>query len=120
MRRLAQLEQHENKVYRRLLDLLVAKNGWDEAVKVGEAAVYADMEGFTTHRLFAEALARTGNKARAAFELESATMSPAEPKQLSEAHTRLAEIYASVGRAKDAAKSRKRAQELLASAPKEN
>jgi predicted Zn-dependent protease len=118
MRRLAQLEQHENRVYRRLLSLLVEKKAWDEAVKVGEAAIYADMNGFATHRLFAEALFQTGNKARAAFELESATMSPAEPKDLADAHTKLAEIYASVGRGRDAAKSRKRAQELLASAPK--
>jgi hypothetical protein len=87
-------------------------------VKVGEAAVMADMEGFTTHRLFGEALAQTGNNARAAFELESATLSPAEPKELAGAHTRLAEIYGAVGRGRDAAKARKRAQELLASAPK--
>lgn len=118
LRRLAELEQHENKVYRRLLGLLVAKKAWDEAVKVGEAAVMADMEGFTTHRLFAEALAQTGNNARAAFELESATLSPAEPKELAGAHTRLAEIYGAVGRGRDAAKARKRAQELLASVPK--
>jgi tetratricopeptide (TPR) repeat protein len=118
MRRLAELEQHENKVYRRLLAMLVAKKAWDEVVKLGEAAVHADVEGFTTHRLFGEALAQTGNTARAAFELESATMSPAEPKDLAEAHTRLAEIYASVGKAREAAKSRKRAQELLATAPK--
>jgi hypothetical protein len=118
MRRLAELEQHENKVYRRLLGLLVAKKAWEEAVKVGEAAVHADVEGFTTHRLFGEALAQTGNKARAAFELESATLSPAGPKELADAHTRLAEIYASVGKAREAVKSRKRAQELLASAPK--
>jgi Flp pilus assembly protein TadD len=118
LRRLAELEQHENKVYRRLLGLLAAKKAWDELVKVGEAAVLADVEGFTTHRLFGEALAQTGNQARAAFELESATLSPAEPKDLASAHTRLAEIYASVGRGRDAARARKRAQELLASAPK--
>jgi Flp pilus assembly protein TadD len=118
MRKLAQLEQHENRVYRRLLSLLAAKKGWDEMVKLGEAAIYADTEGFTTHRLFGEALAQTGDKARAAFELESATLSAAEPKELAEAHTRLAEIYAAVGRGRDAAKSRKRAQELLATAPK--
>jgi cellulose synthase operon protein C len=118
LRRLAELEQHENKVYRRLLGLLAAKKAWDELVKVGEAAVLADVEGFTTHRLFGEALAQTGNQARAAFELESATLSPAEPKDLAAAHTRLAEIYASVGRGRDAARARKRAQELLASAPK--
>ena len=117
LRRLGGLEQHENKVYRRLLGLLVAKNGWDEAVKVGEVAIYADMEGFPTHRLFAEALAQTGNTARAVFELESAALSQAEPKELAENQTRLAELYASVGRGRDAAKARKRAQELLASAP---
>ncbi len=117
MRRLGELEQHENKVYRRLLSLLTAKKGWEEAVKVGEVAIYADTEGFTTHRLFGEALAQTGDKQRAAFELESATLSQAEPQQLAEAHTRLAEIYGAVGRARDAARERKQAQEILAAAP---
>jgi cellulose synthase operon protein C len=117
LRRLAELEQHENKVYRRLLGLLVAKKGWAEAVKVGEVAVYADMEGFTTHRLFAEALAQTGNQERAVFELESAALSPAEPQELAQVQLRLAELYGSVGRARDAAKARQRALELKASAP---
>lgn len=117
LRRLAQLEQHENKVYRRLLALLIAKKGWEEAVKVGEVAVYADMEGFSTHRLFGEALAQTGDKERAVYELESAALSRAEPKELAETQTRLAELYGGAGRGRDAAKARKRAQELLASAP---
>jgi cellulose synthase operon protein C len=117
LRRLGELEQHENKVYRRLLGLLVAKKGWDEAVKVGEVAIYADTEGFSTHRLFGEALAQTGNAQRAVFELESALLSPAEPQELGEAQTRLAELYGSLGRARDAARARKRAQELKASAP---
>lgn len=119
LRRLAQLEQHENKVYRRLLAMLSAKKGWEEAVKVGEVAVYADMEGFTTHRIYAEALAQTGDTQRAVYELESAALCEAEPKELAEAHTRLAELYASVGRGRDAARARKRAQELRASAPRE-
>jgi len=117
LRRLGELEQHENKVYRRLLALLVAKKGWDEAVKVGEVAIYADMEGFATHRLFGEALAQTGDKRRAVFELESAALAQAEAKDLAENQTRLAELYGGVGRGRDAAKARKRAQEILASAP---
>jgi predicted Zn-dependent protease len=117
MRKLGQLEQHESKVYRRLLALLVAKKGWQEAVQVGESAIYADMEGFSTHRLFGEALAQTGDTKRAVFELESAALSPAEPKDLADAQTRLAELYASVGRGRDAARARQRARELLASAP---
>jgi cellulose synthase operon protein C len=119
LRRLAELEQHESKVYRRLLSLLASKNGWAEAVQVGEAAVMADMSGFMTHRLFGEALARTGDTARAAFELESATLSSAEPQELAEAHRRLAELYGAAGRGRDAAKSRRRADELLKSAPPE-
>jgi predicted Zn-dependent protease len=117
LRRLGDLEQHENKVYRRLLGLLVAKKAWAEAVKVGEVAIYADMEGFATHRMFGEALAQTGNKQRAVFELESAALSQADAKDLAETQTRLAELYGSVGRGRDAAKARKRAQELTASAP---
>jgi predicted Zn-dependent protease len=114
LRRLGELEQHESKVYRRLLGLLVAKKAWDEAVKVGEVAIYADMEGFTTHRLFAEALAQTGNKERAVFELESAALSEAEPQDQAQVQSRLAELYASVGHARDAAKARRRALELKA------
>jgi cellulose synthase operon protein C len=117
LRRLAELEQHENKVYRRLLALLASKKGWDEMVKLGDVAIYADMEGFTTHRLFAEALLQTGNKERAAYELESATLSRAEPDELVEAHEKLGEVYASVGRGRDAAKARKRAREIRAAAP---
>ena len=116
LRRLGELEQHENKVYRRLLGLLVSKKAWDEAVKIGDIAIYADMEGFTTHRLFGEALAQTGNQQRAVFELESALLSQAEPQELAETETRLAALYAAAGRGRDAAKARKRAQELTAAA----
>ncbi|MDF3071141.1 MAG: hypothetical protein K0R38_6742, partial [Polyangiaceae bacterium] len=120
LRRLAQLEQHENKVYRRLLAMLAAKKGWEEAVKVGEVAVYADMEGFITHRIFGEALAQTGDKQRAVYELESAALCEAEPKELMDNQIRLAELYASVGRGRDATKARKRAEELRATVPREN
>jgi tetratricopeptide (TPR) repeat protein len=116
LRRLGELEQHENKVYRRLLGLLIGKKAWAEAVKVGDVAIYADTEGFTTHRLFGEALAQAGNQQRAAFELESALLSQAEPQELAETETRLAGLYAAAGRGRDAAKARKRAQELTAAA----
>jgi len=119
LRRLGELEQHENKVYRRLLGLLVTKKAWGEAVKVGDVALYTDMEGFATHRLFGEALAQTGNQERAIFELESAALSPADPHELAEANARLAELYALAGRGRDAVKARKRAQELRLAAPAE-
>ena len=102
--------------YRQQAIKLSQKKAWDEAVKVGEVAIYADMEGFTTHRLFGEALAQTGNQQRAVFELESAALSQAEPLEHADVQTRLAELYAAVGRGRDAAKARKRAQELKAAA----
>lgn len=117
LRRLGQLEQHEPKVYRRLLALLVAKKAWDEAVTVGEAAIYADTEGFATHRLFGEALAQVGDTQRAVFELESAALAPAEPEDRAEVERRLAELYGALGRGRDAKRARQRAQELAGSAP---
>jgi tetratricopeptide (TPR) repeat protein len=114
LRRLAELEQHENKVYRRLLGLLAAKKGWPEAVKVGEVAIYVDVEGFQTHRIYGEALAQTGDRGHAIFELESAALTEAEPRELADNQTRLAELYTAEGRGKDAARARKRATELSA------
>jgi tetratricopeptide (TPR) repeat protein len=114
MRRLAELEQHENKVYRRLLGLLAGKKLWPEALKVGEVAIYTDVEGFQTHRIYGEALAQTGDRGRAIFELESAALTEAEPRELADNQTRLAELYTAEGRGKDAARARKRATELSA------
>jgi len=95
LRALALLEQHEPKVYQRLLRRLNETGGYAEAVQVGEAAIFADVSGLTTHLLFAEALARTGNLERAEFELVSATLCEGTPEEVAEAHVRLAELYLS-------------------------
>lgn len=100
LRVLCALEQHEPKVYQRLLQHLVDSGGFEEAVKVGEAAIYADMSGLTTHLLFAEALANTKQQERAIFELESAVLCAGAPEELAEAHARLAELYLSAGKRK--------------------
>jgi tetratricopeptide (TPR) repeat protein len=111
--KLAGLEQHEPKVYRRLLRLLDEKQGDPaEAVRVGEAAVYADVNGFATHLLFGRALARTGDKKRAIFELESALLCDAEPAELVEAHRALSTLYHSTGQLKKAAEHTRIAQNL--------
>jgi len=78
---------------------------------VGEAAVFADISGLTTHLLFGEALARTGQRERAQFELESATLCEGTPEDLAEAHAQLAELHAANGKRalakKEAAAARK-------------
>jgi tetratricopeptide (TPR) repeat protein len=111
LRALGALEQHEPKVYQRLLRRLNESGAYAEAAQVGEAAVFADVSGLTTHVLFAEALARTGKRERAQFELESATLCEGTAEDLAEAHARLGELYASNGKRalakKEAATARK-------------
>jgi tetratricopeptide repeat protein len=98
LRALGALEQHEPKVYQRLLDRLMQSGAYAEAAQVGEAAVFADVSGLTTHLLFGEALARTGKGERAQFELESATLCEGSAEDLAEAHAQLAESYAANGK----------------------
>jgi len=111
LRALAALEQHEPKVYQRLLARLIQTGDYAEAARVGEAAVFADVSGLTTHLLFGEALAHIGNPERAQFELESATLCEGSPEELAEAHAQLAQLHASNGRRalakKEAAAARK-------------
>jgi tetratricopeptide (TPR) repeat protein len=111
LRKLALLEQHEPRVYQRLLRALNERKLYDESVKVGEAAINADMTGSTTHILFAEALQASGDKKRARYEFESAVLCPAEDEEKAEAYARLAEFELANGQraaAKKAAETAKR------------
>jgi Tfp pilus assembly protein PilF len=103
LRALATLEQHEPKVYQRLLGRLNESALFEESVKVGEAALYADVSGLTTHLLFAEALLGAGKRERALFELESATLCEGPAQDLAEAHARLAELNQRLGKHQRAA-----------------
>jgi tetratricopeptide (TPR) repeat protein len=89
LRRIAALSEHDAAVHRELLRRLVARGAFPEAVRVGEGAIFADMTSFETHSGFAEALAQTGDKKRAAFELESALLCQADESQLASARGRL-------------------------------
>jgi len=112
LRALAALEQHEPKVYRRLLERLIQDGAYAEAAQVGEAAVFADVSGRSTHLLFGQALARTGQTERALFELESATLCEGSPEELAEAHAQLAELYAANGKRALAKKEAEAARKL--------
>ena len=112
LRALASLEQHEPKVYQRLLRRLIESGAFDEAARVGEAALYADVSGLDTHLLFAQALAATGKRERALFETESATLCEGTPQELAEAHARLAELYLASGKRLPAKKEAESARKL--------
>jgi tetratricopeptide (TPR) repeat protein len=74
LRQIARLDQHDRKVYRLLLEGLVAAGQFAEAKAVGESAMFVDVENHEIHSLYATALAKTGDHAKAAFELESALL----------------------------------------------
>lgn len=72
LRRLSRVDQHDRRVWVRLLRLLVERGLWDEAVGVGESAMFVDVANPEIHRLYARALARKGKFVSAIFELNSA------------------------------------------------
>jgi tetratricopeptide (TPR) repeat protein len=112
LRELASLEPHDSSIYRRLMQLLVARKAYAEACDIGEAAIFADMTGLETHMLFAQALQESGRLDRATFELESATLCEGDPRIQAEAHRRLAKLYLRRGKVRAAQEQLGRARAL--------
>lgn len=109
---LARIEERDAAVYRRLLELLVSNKAVAEALQVGAAAIYVDLEGARTHSLYAQALALAGRSADAQFEFESALLCPSPPEELAAAHLDYAEFLQAQGRHARAAALRERARQL--------
>jgi tetratricopeptide (TPR) repeat protein len=114
LERLAPLEAHDPSVYRRLLELLVEQKAYARAVTIGEAAIYADMEGAKTHSAYAQALAGVGRFEDAAFEFQSALLTPSPPADVAAAHLAFASFLSARGQADKAALQRERARALEA------
>ncbi|WP_437769414.1 tetratricopeptide repeat protein [Sorangium sp. So ce281] len=98
LRRLALLDQHDRRVWRRLLRLLVERGAWEEARKVGEGAIFVDVANPEIHRLYARALARTGRHVSAIYELNSALLSGSKPGDAAEIYGELGKAYAKMKR----------------------
>ncbi|HRI62670.1 MAG TPA: tetratricopeptide repeat protein [Polyangium sp.] len=93
LRRLSLVDQHDRRVWIRLLDLLVSQGLYEEAVKVGESTIYVDVMNPRAHRLYAKALAHTGKQISAIFELNSAILAEPEPAKKTELYEALAKGY---------------------------
>ena len=117
LRELAKLDQHDRRVYERLLAMLVKRGKWEEARKIGEAAIYVDVTNPTVHFLYARALARTGRHVSAIFELNSAIISRPKPDEAAQIYRMMAEGYKKLGRAEYAAKAEKYAEQAKAMRP---
>lgn len=114
LRSLAPLEEHAGHVHRRLLELLVERELWPEAVQAGEAALWANLSDARIHLLFARALEATGQKRRASFELESATLCPGRPHDRALTLQEVSEAYARQGLHDKARATAQQAEQLLA------
>ena len=112
LRKLARLEQHDHQIWRMLLGKLVDKQLWDEAKKVGEGAIYVDVESFDVHLGYARALSALGYHDKAAFEVESATMCKAKEKELAAAQALWAKELLATGDASGARGHRDEALKL--------
>jgi cellulose synthase operon protein C len=119
LRRLSLVDQHDGRVWGRLLELLVAKGQWDEAVKVGESAIYVDVMNPRVHRLYATALARTGKQISAIFELNSALLAEPEPDKKAALYEALAKGYDKLKEPEMAKQARDYAKLVTPMKPKE-
>ena len=93
----------------RLADLArAARRGeaLDDALRVGESAVFVDVESAAIHIGYGRALAAAGQHARAAFEMETATLCPATPKVRANAGALLARERLALGDTKGAKQAR--------------
>ncbi len=112
LRKLARLEQHDRRVWRTLLARLVEQKSWDEARRVGESAVFVDVESASMHTNYARALAALGQHDKALFELGSAVLCNAPSKELAAAHAFLAVEQLAVRNPGEARKERAEALRL--------
>jgi tetratricopeptide (TPR) repeat protein len=112
VRALSPLAEHDADIHRRLLAMLVERAQWDEALKAGATAVYADVMGLETHLLYAQALAGSGDKVQALFEAETATLCRGEPPEQAEAFAYYAELLLGSGKRDKARAAARRAKEL--------
>ncbi len=110
LRDVARLDQHDRRAYRLLLAALIDGKRWDEAKRVGEAALYVDVESAEVHVNYARALSATGAHETAAFELESALLCDAKPPERARALALLAAERLALG---DVSGARARRDEAL-------
>jgi tetratricopeptide (TPR) repeat protein len=102
LREVAALDQHDRKTWGLLLQKLVDAKQWDEAKKVGESALFVDVESPLMHANYARALAATGAHDKAVFELESALLCEPKPPDAATAHALLARELVALHRNGDA------------------
>jgi Tfp pilus assembly protein PilF len=109
---IARLDQHDRRAYKLLLEKLVSGGRWGEARRIGEAAIYVDLQSSGLHVGYARALSALGEHQAAAFELDSALLCEAPPEEKATAHALLAREQLTLGDPAGARAHRDRALKL--------
>lgn len=117
LRKLAPLEQHDRKLWRAYLEHLVTRKAWDEARRVGEAAVFVDIASPDTHFAYGRALAAVGDSKGAIFELETAVLAGPKPPLLAQIHEALAAVHRTLGQTSEAVRHDDEAKKARAAGP---
>lgn len=120
LRLLSRLEQHDRRVWRRLLKLLVKRGAWEDAIGVGESAMYVDVMNPEVHYLYGRALARFGRHVSAIREMNSALLAKPPPKLQVEIYEAMAEGYRTLGKDEFAERATRYAGQVLKLAPVED
>jgi len=116
LRRIALLDQHDRRVWLRLLKMLTERGLWEEARKVGESGMFVDIGNPEMHMLYARALARTGQQVSAIFELNSAILCKPEAGDLKKIYEALATGYDKLKQPEYAKQAREYGKQIEASA----
>ncbi|HEU4537625.1 MAG TPA: tetratricopeptide repeat protein, partial [Polyangiaceae bacterium] len=115
LRPLAAIDQHDRRVWNRLMARLLEKKAFAEAKRVGEGSIFVDVHGAETHALYAEALIGAAEPDKALFEAETALLGEKLSAPLAaRAHVVLAKGYLAK---KDPAKARAARDEALRQDP---
>lgn len=108
----ARLDQHDRELWVSLLEGLVEAGQWEKARKVGESAIFVDVNNPEVHVLYARALSQGRQHEKAIFELESALACKPNRKDEARVHALLAKEHLAVGNRTKAEAARARAREL--------
>ncbi|MBC7174133.1 MAG: tetratricopeptide repeat protein [Polyangiaceae bacterium] len=100
LRALVDIDEHGREVHAELLDALVARGDYEEAVRLGERALYVDPGRAEGHLALGRALLETREPSRALFEYESATL--ADPRVAGRAGLGKARALLALGRRRPA------------------
>jgi len=103
---LARVDQHDRRVWDQLLEGLVARYEWSEALPVAEGIAFVDPHNSEVHRLRARAFARAGLHLSAIEAYNTALVAGAKPVRAREIYAELEKGYEKVGKPDLAAKAK--------------